>query len=121
MGRRSSPRQDQSVSIHAPAWGATKISWACSSWETGKQIAAWTNERIAHPEQFPDLEHTIHQNFGNAAGRIVATILHKASKHESTGERIDDVRANAGTPLRNPVKQRTRAKITYRNWCCVKM
>ena len=81
--------------------------------EVSEQIAVWTNTLIAHPEQFPDIEHTIDQNFRNAAGRFAATILHKASKHESTGERLDDVRANAGTPLRNPVKQ----SVTLRLLC----
>ena len=68
---------------------------------------------IAHPERFADLEHTIDQYFRNAAGRIAATVLFMASKHESTNERIDDVRTNAGTPLRNPVKQ----SVTLRLLC----
>jgi len=73
--------------------------------DTIKKIDAWTAELIAQPERFDELERNIEQYYRNAAGRMVTTILHKASKHDATNERIDAIIQNADTPLRNPVKQ----------------
>ena len=73
--------------------------------DTSKQIAAWTNTLISQPERLDELERDIDQYYRNAAGRIVATILHTASKHKSIDERLDDIVENAATPLRNPVRQ----------------
>ena len=92
-------------SHHTPVMETPELELAQFQIETSKRIIAWSHELIAHPERLDELDHNIDQYYRNAAGRIVATILYKASKHESIDERLDDVRENAGTPLRNPVKQ----------------
>ena len=90
---------------HEPVMETPELELAKFQIETSKQIDAWTKELIAQPERLDDLECKIDQHYRNAAGRIVATLLRKASQHESVAEHIDDIRENAGTPLRNPVKQ----------------
>jgi hypothetical protein len=90
---------------HAPVMESPELELAQFQIETSPKIAAWTDRLIAHPEQLDELECDVDQYYRNAAGRIVATLLHKASHHESVAERLDAIRENAGTPLRNPVKQ----------------
>ena len=90
---------------HVPVMETPELELAKFQIETSNQIAAWGNELLAHPDRFAELESEIDQYYRNAAGRIVATLLHKTSQHESVVERLNDIRENAVTPLRNPVKQ----------------
>jgi len=88
-----------------PVMDTPELELAKFQIETSKQIVAWTNTLIAQPEQLDELERDIDQYYRNAAGRIVATILHTASKHAAIDERVDDIIENASATLRKSVGQ----------------